>query len=134
MMFLRRDYYFCFLFILGWIAATCHGFLHNIHRTRSSQLFLDSRFQQKRGESDIDFIKRLTAESAATTAAASNGTEQEQQEGKPKKGSYQRIEEWDAERKASGELSWEEKVMFDGQKHGNQVRQNDILNRNLHTY
>jgi hypothetical protein len=53
---------------------------------------------------------------------------------KKEKGKYQPIEEWDAERKASGEMTWEEKVQFEGQKGGNQVRQNDILTRNLHTF
>ena len=56
---------------------------------------------------------------------------------KEKKGGYKRIEEWEDDlknnRDGSG-MTWEEKVMFDGQRHGNQVRQNDILIRNLHTW
>ena len=50
------------------------------------------------------------------------------------KGGYQRIEDWDAEQKSRGAMTWEEKCMWDGQRHGNQVRQNDILIRNLHTW
>ena len=50
------------------------------------------------------------------------------------KGGYQRIEDWDAEQKSRGSTTWEEKCMWDGQRHGNQVRQNDILIRNLHTW
>lgn len=55
---------------------------------------------------------------------------------KKKGGGYQRIEDWDADQKSrkDGSMTWEEKCMFDGQRHGNQVRQNDILIRNLHTW
>jgi hypothetical protein len=47
---------------------------------------------------------------------------------------YQRIEDWDAERNAEGELSWEERVQFDGRRHGNQIQQNDILMRQLNKF
>jgi hypothetical protein len=51
----------------------------------------------------------------------------------PKRG-YQRIEEWDEQQKQTrGEHSWMERVQFDGQRYGNQVRQNDILQRHLHS-
>jgi hypothetical protein len=128
----------CFVF-LGWTTTTSHGFLSTIQQisasSPSSSLYSNNRFQQQPGESDIKFIKRLTEESAAADTASNNDTEviakNQDDEKKPKKGKYQRVEEWDAERKASGELSWEEKVMFEGQKHGNQIKQNDILNRNL---
>jgi hypothetical protein len=48
----------------------------------------------------------------------------------PKKGGYQRIEEWDAQR-SRDDMSWEERVQFDGQRNGNQFQQNEILRRNL---
>jgi len=51
-----------------------------------------------------------------------------------KKGVYQRAEDWDAERQANGTMTWEEKVQFDGQRHGNRVNQNDILRHHLHTF
>jgi uncharacterized protein involved in type VI secretion and phage assembly len=104
-------------------------------------LYANNRFQQQPGESDIKFIKRLTEESALADNAPTADTsskddteviaENQEEEKKPKKGKYQSIEDWDTERKASGELTWDEKVMYEGQKHGNQVKQNDILNRNL---
>mmetsp|Transcript_8211 Transcript_8211/g.16492 ORF Transcript_8211/g.16492 Transcript_8211/m.16492 type:complete len:138 (+) Transcript_8211:120-533(+) len=47
---------------------------------------------------------------------------------KPKKG-YVRVEEWNAQHKAS--LEWEEKVKFDGTRHGNRWQQNEILRQNL---
>lgn len=52
-----------------------------------------------------------------------------------KKKGYVRAEEWDAEeqrRRKSGELTWEERVQFEGQLHGNRVQQNDILRHHLH--
>lgn len=53
---------------------------------------------------------------------------------KPKQG-YQRIEEWDEEQKQKrSELSWNERVQFDGQRFGNQVRQNELLQRHLHIF
>jgi len=54
-----------------------------------------------------------------------------------KTGGYQRVEDWDAEqkrKKANGELSWEERVQFDGLREGNQVKQNDILRKNLNMF
>ena len=70
----------------------------------------------------MDFIKRLTNQSPPPP------------EKKKPVGNYKKVEEWDAERTAKGELTWEERVQFEGQQFGNQVRQNDILQRNLHTF
>lgn len=47
-------------------------------------------------------------------------------------GGYQRIEEWDKEHTQN--LTWEEKVQFDGQRFGNQVNQNEILRKNLKSF
>ncbi|CAJ1961379.1 unnamed protein product [Cylindrotheca closterium] len=138
------------------IVATkhCNALLtHNHYSTRQCSLHhsscsrctvLANSFEQLPGESDIDFIERITSNSKAlledSTSSSSSVQQQEEEESQEEgasekpKGKYQPIEEWDAERKSSGELSWEEKVMFDGQQHGNQVRQNDILIRNLHSF
>ena len=43
---------------------------------------------------------------------------------------YVPIEEWD-DALSKEEISWEEKVQFDGQRYGNKFRQNDILRKNL---
>ena len=74
---------------------------------------------------------RTPAVPSQTTNATSHFDEP--QETVVKKG-YQRVEDWDAERNAKGEMSWEERVQFEGQRLGNQVRQNDILMRHLHTF
>ena len=50
---------------------------------------------------------------------------------------YKRIEEWDKEQRAKGKdktLSWEERVQYDGQRHGNQFHQNEILRKNLNGF
>ena len=88
-------------------------------------------FQQRSNEKDIDFIKRITNQSPPSPSPSAPAKKKQ-----VKKGKYQRIEEWDEERKKSNgkELTWEERVQFEGRQYGNQVRQNDILTRNLHTF
>mmetsp|Transcript_48223 Transcript_48223/g.73407 ORF Transcript_48223/g.73407 Transcript_48223/m.73407 type:complete len:165 (-) Transcript_48223:288-782(-) len=99
--------------------------------------------KQNPGESDVAYIKRLTSMSdqmlasgsETNTTTTTNGTNGDDDAPKTKKkGTYQRIEEWDAERKANGTLSWEERVQYEGQRYGNQVRQNDILQKNLNMF
>ena len=52
-----------------------------------------------------------------------------------KRGGYQRAEDWDAEQKAiAQELTWEQRVQFDGQRFGDQMAQNTILNRHLSSF
>merc|ERR1712232_690233 len=45
----------------------------------------------------------------------------------PKK-PYQRIEDWEAEKKQQMRegMSWEERVQYEGQRHGDQYKQNEI--------
>jgi hypothetical protein len=50
-----------------------------------------------------------------------------------KKKGYQRIEEWDAQR-TKDDMSWEERVQFEGRRFGNQYLQNEILRRNLKSF
>lgn len=53
----------------------------------------------------------------------------------PKPGAYQRIEEWDAEQERKrADMSWEERVQFDGQRFGDKFKQNSILKRNLNGF
>jgi len=47
-----------------------------------------------------------------------------------KVGVYQRIEDWDANR-SKEDMSWEERVKYDGQQFGNKDVQNEILRKNL---
>ena len=92
-------------------------------------------FQQKPGESDVAFIKRITSAAPPPTSTKKPEPEQQQEE-QEAKGGYQRIEDWEAEQQQArkdGTLTWEEKVQFDGQRFGNQIRQNDILMRQINS-
>jgi len=109
---------------------------------KTSSLTLQAGFEQLPGESTTDFIKRITSESENLLNQQKDGISggdkssvdnNDAKESKPV-GKYQSIEEWDAERNAKGELSWEEKVQFDGQRFGNQLKQDSILRRHLGTF
>ena len=72
------------------------------------------------------------AAAATTTAlfASYNSTDTSSEEQPPsKKKGYVRVEERNAQHKAS--LQWEEKVKFDGTRHGNRWQQHEILRQNL---
>lgn len=129
---------------------------HDFGATSSSALRA-AGFEQLPGESTTDFIKRVTANADDIMDQQKSNTERltapssrkrrnssqnyhpratsdaKDDDEKPKR-AYQRIEDWDAERKATGELTWEEKVQFDGQRFGNQVKQDSILRRHLGTF
>ena len=104
----------------------------------TSSHVLHAGFEQLPGESTTDFIKRITNESKEMLNQEKKVSTRKQEkndksDSKPV-GKYQRIEDWDAERNAKGELSWEEKVQFDGQRFGNQLKQDSILRRHLGTF
>lgn len=112
-------------------------------------------------ESDIDFYKRiqevagdsktfeqftlakrsssLSSAAAPPTNAISNSTTKDSTVSSPgvvKRGGYQRVEEWHEEQttRHGGQMSWEERVQFDGLRHGNQIQQNEILRQHLRTF
>jgi len=77
------------------------------------------------------------AQLASTAMTPSNGTDASVEDGqqKEKRGGYQRGEDWDREQEdLRKQMSWEERVQFDGQRHGNGFRQNEILRHHLNTY
>ncbi|KAG7369102.1 hypothetical protein IV203_031845 [Nitzschia inconspicua] len=105
-------------------------------------------FKQLPGESDIAFIKRITSSSndgiqQRNDASSSGKSTSKAFSSTPinatgttdsPRGTYKRIEEWDEERKAKGELTWEEKVQFEGQRFGNRVKQDNILRHHIGTF
>uniref|UniRef100_A0A7S4ALM6 Uncharacterized protein n=1 Tax=Pseudo-nitzschia australis TaxID=44445 RepID=A0A7S4ALM6_9STRA len=115
---------------------------------------LHAGFEQLPGESSTAFIKRITSQSGNfleeqnsktrkltspssrknSTSNYSSGNDEESDEAKKPIGKYQSIEDWDAEQKEKGVMSWEEKVQFDGQRFGNQLKQDKILSRHLGTF
>ena len=97
-------------------------------------------FQQQKGESDIAFIKRITSSNPPPPSLENNKriiTDATENANTTSTG-YQRIEDWEAAQAGQAgknvkSMSWEEKVQFDGQRFGNQVRQNDILIRQINS-
>lgn len=85
----------------------------------------------------MDFLRRLQATSFSNSSEldeydAFDG--QGEVEPQQPRGAYQRVEDWDAEQRKNGSLSWEERVQFDGQRFGNQVQQDAILRRHLNSF
>lgn len=74
----------------------------------------------------------MVQDSSSTTSSNSTSSS-EISSPVPKKGGYVRAEDWEAEerRKAESASSWEERVQFDGQQHGNRFSQNEILRHHL---
>jgi hypothetical protein len=86
---------------------------------------------KQRGLSLTDVTFTSTSASDEMSSASNN----DDSKPKPK---YQRIEDWEDEQKElakerakNGTMSWEEKAQFDGQRYGDQYRQNQILNKFL---
>ena len=68
--------------------------------------------------------EELVRQNSTTASASAN---------KPPKSAYVPIEQWNAEKKKAN-LTWEERVQFDGQVHGNKFKQNEILRKNLNYF
>ena len=66
-------------------------------------------------------------------AAAANGTADTIGKEEKPKGKYVPIEQWDKER-SRDDVSWEERVKYDGQRFGNRFQQNEILRKNLKSW
>ena len=78
----------------------------------------------------------VTTNGTASVAAFADGDGDCAEE--TNKGSgYVRAEDWEAERarkRQSGEMSWEERVQFEGQRQGDRFKQNEILRHNLNAW
>jgi len=118
-------------------------------------LFGSSFFQQRPGESEKEFFQRIqlaasdpvafermalgkdeppSSSSSSTDDNKNDENDNDDAEAQPKKTGYVSAEEWEAQeklRKQRGEFTWEEKVQFEGQRMGNQFKQNEILRKNL---
>lgn len=124
-------------------------------RQRTAFIALSALPPQHKGESSQQYFERLTQAAAnpdtfaqmaleqtttTTSASSQNGNENKPSvvstdhpnDSPPPR--YVPVEEWDAAQRnqtKGGLLSWEERVQFDGQRHGNRFRQNEILRHNL---
>ncbi|KAL7481284.1 hypothetical protein ACHAW6_006968 [Cyclotella cf. meneghiniana] len=88
----------------------------------------------QRASKDPDAFEKFIEESMAKKKiAASRGAGDENGRSPDKKrGKYQPIEEWDAQRKES--MSAEERLQWECQRNGNRFRQNEILNHHLKSF
>jgi hypothetical protein len=122
-----------------------------LSRERRISTFLSSTsdfWKQRPGESSTDFYKRIQQASNDPVAFENFVLETRRKERQEKsqstspdidkdkantdepKPAYQRAEDWDADqsKRVSG---WDEKIQFDGLRHGNGFNQNEILRRHL---
>lgn len=91
-----------------------------------------SPWKQKPGETEFAYLKRLQqmASSTQDLVIQNTTTTTAADEPQQKKKGYVRAEEWDAQTKRA-DLSWEERVQFDGQRQGDRFLQNEILRKNI---
>lgn len=87
--------------------------------------------------SDQEQFERLTLKKPNRDDAKTESiiaAEEENGDTKPKRG-YVRPEEWEAQQqKISKEMSAQERIQFEAQRHGDQFRQNEILRHNLNAF
>jgi hypothetical protein len=90
-------------------------------------------------QSKDDMNSTTAAEATKDVAMNNNSNSKEENaddastDAKKRQRGYQRAEDWEADQaKEQKKMSWEERVQFDGQQHGNKFNQNEILRRNLH--
>ena len=69
---------------------------------------------------------------SSSTTIAQSSTQEEQP--KQKKGKYVPIEEWEAQRSKKENMTQEERLQWECQRGGNQLRQNEILMHNLKSF
>jgi hypothetical protein len=88
-----------------------------------------------RSTTSLHFSSLSSSSSNSTEAAGSSPPSSSEGASAARKGGYQRVEDWDREQQEQAKsLSWEERVQFDGQRHGNRFQQNEILRHHLKTY
>lgn len=91
--------------------------------------FIEETMAKKKGLSSSS-----TSSSSLSSAYASAAKQQEEEKPKKKKGGYVPIEQWDAQRSNKENMSAEERLQWECQRGGNQLRQNEILVHNLNSF
>lgn len=76
--------------------------------------------------------KQAKAEATATVAKTTSMTNDTEGSDEKKQRGYQRAEDWEVDQeKERKEMTWEEKVKYDGQQDGDKFQQNEILRKNM---
>lgn len=105
----------------------------------STDMSRSSVLRGSKSELSFEELTKLASDPKAFEAYALGKMKQEKKSDevpKPtakKQNAYVPIEEWDANRKKD-DMSWEEKLQFEGQRDGNKFRQNEILRHNLNGF
>ena len=90
---------------------------------------------QRAGESSWDHLQRLGRAAAEWETNHDEAPDRHVPPPTPKNKGYQRVEEWEQEQQQQQQQqqrsSWEERVQFEGQRHGNRLAQHDLLRRTL---
>lgn len=127
---------FCFTGLLVGLLIVfpqAHCFVSN-PRPQSGSL---RNMVRNEGETNDEYMRRMqeaASDPIKWEKFVMNQKNDEEEKPKPKKkGVYQRIEEWDAQR-TKDDMSWEERVQYDGQRFGNGFEQNEILRKNLKSW
>lgn len=104
------------------------GFEARTSRSSSIDDSSSSPWKQRPGETEFAYLKRLQqmASSAEEVVISRNTTVSV-----TKTTNYVRAEVWDAQVYKKSNMTWEERVQFDGQRHGDRFMQNEILRKNL---
>lgn len=95
-----------------------------------------TKSHQRHSSTKLSATRTLGSLMNDDTDTTGGGAEQ-QQEGDdepPRRRGYQRAEDWDAEQSSKGDHIWQQKAQFDGQRYGNQFRQNEVLRHHLNTF
>jgi len=103
---------------------------------KAFEAYVLRKSQQKKSQTDLSSANANNNNNSNNTNRSAVGSglksESASEEAAPKAIKYVPIEQWDEERsKNADNMSWEEKVQFEGLKHGNRYRQNQILNHHL---
>jgi hypothetical protein len=84
---------------------------------------------QKKNEHHEQDMKSLHSGGGKTNSTGSLSNQDAKKKG------YVPIEQWDKEQKELlKQMSWEQRVQYEGQRNGDQFRQNEILRKNLKTF
>jgi hypothetical protein len=76
--------------------------------------------------------KQTKAEAIATAVKTTPMKDESEKDGQKRQRGYQRAEDWEVDQEQERkEMSWEEKVKYDGQQDGDKFQQNEILKKNL---
>jgi hypothetical protein len=82
---------------------------------------------------EVAKTQMISSSSSTTNNNNTAKTNNMDDDDKKRKRGYQRAEDWEKDQeKELKAMSWEERVQFDGQQHGNKFQQNEILRKNLH--